>query len=119
MVQRQTQNGLIQTIAMVGILCACVFGIVAIMDTIRDVERMVGFIERIDKRDGNIEARLIIAEQRNEEDADYNEMFDKNRVMLESIEKKLEDQQKQINLLLEQVIKNGIDSARDGPIIQE
>lgn len=113
------QNNTIQTVAMVGILACVVFGIVAIMDTIRDVERMVTFIERIDKRDVDIESRLIIAETRNDEDADYNKMIDENRVLLKNIEKKIDDQQKQIQFLVETVIKNGKDTARDGPIIQE
>ena len=46
-------------------------------------------------------------------------MIDENRVLLKNIEKKIDDQQKQIQFLVETVIKNGKDTARDGPIIQE
>lgn len=113
------KNNTIQTVAMVGVLLCVVFGVIAIMDTIRDVERMVTFIERIDKRDANIESRLIIAEQRNDEDADYNEMIDENRKLLSEIKIQLSNQQKQIQFLVEQVIKNGKNSSRDGPVIQE
>ena len=113
------KNNTIQTVAMVGVLLCVVFGVIAIMDTIRDVERMVTFIERIDKRDAKIESRLIIAEQRNDEDADYNEMIDENRQLLSEIKVQLSNQQKQIQFLVEQVIKNGKDAARDGPVIQE
>ena len=113
------KNNTIQTVAMVGVLLCVVFGVIAIMDTIRDVERMVTFIERIDERDKNIESRLIIAEQRNDEDADYNEMIDENRKLLSEIKIQLSNQQKQIQFLVEQVIKNGKNSSRDGPVIQE
>ena len=113
------KNNTIQTVAMVGVLLCVVFGVIAIMDTIRDVERMVTFIERIDKRDANIESRLIIAEQRNDEDADYNEMIDENRKLISEIKIQLSNQQKQIQFLVEQVIKNGKNSSRDGPVIQE
>ena len=93
------KNNTIQTVAMVGVLLCVVFGVIAIMDTIRDVERMVTFIERIDKRDANIESRLIIAEQRNDEDADYNEMIDENRKLLSEIKIQLSNQQKQMPYL--------------------
>lgn len=113
------KNNTVQTVAMVGVLICVVFGVIAIMDTIRDVERMVTFIERVDARDDNLDARLLEAERRNVEDADYNEMFEENRKLLADIKIQLSDQQKQIQFLMETVIQNGKDSARDGPVIQE
>tara|TARA_B110000495_G_C22915660_1_gene534844 strand:- start:583 stop:966 length:384 start_codon:yes stop_codon:yes gene_type:complete len=113
------KNNTVQTVAMVGVLLCVVFGVIAIMDTIRDVERMVTFIERVDARDDNLDARLLEAERRNVEDADYNEMFEENRKLLADIKIQLSDQQKQIQFLMETVIQNGKDSARDGPVIQE
>ena len=113
------KNNTVQTVAMVGVLLCVVFGVIAIMDTIRDVERMVTFIERVDARNANIDTRLLEAERRNVEDADYNEMFEENRKLLADIKIQLSDQQKQIQFLMETVIQNGKDSARDGPVIQE
>ena len=111
------KNNTVQTIAMVGVLLCVVFGVIGIMDTIRDVERMVTFIERVDARDDALDARLLEAERRNVEDADYNEMFEENRKLLADIKVQLSDQQKQIQFLMETVIQNG--KERDGPVIQE
>jgi len=85
-----------QNIMMMLMFGAIVYGITAMMDTVRSVDRMVVFIEHSEEKYEANEARLMAIEKRNEEDAEFNTLFLKMSGKIDTLENS-------INLLMQRL----------------
>lgn len=103
--QKQVNNNTIQTVVQVICVAAIIFGITSMMDMIRDVERMVVYIEMSEKTNSEFEARLGQIELRNKQDAEYNKLFDGMVVTQQSLNEKLDKLDDGMKFLMKQIIE--------------
>lgn len=103
--QKQVNNNTIQTVVQVICVAAIIFGITSMMDMIRDVERMVVYIEMSEKTNSEFEARLEQIEMRNKQDAEYNKLFDGMVITQQSLNEKLDKLDDGMKFLMKQIIE--------------
>lgn len=103
--QKQVNNNTIQTVVQVICVAAILFGITSMMDMIRDVERMVVYIEMSEKTNSEFEARLEQIEMRNKQDAEYNKLFDGMVITQQSLNEKLDKLDDGMKFLMKQIIE--------------
>lgn len=103
--QKQVNNNTIQTVVQVICVAAILFGITSMMDMIRDVERMVVYIEMSEKTNSEFEARLEQIEMRNKQDAEYNKLFDGMVITQQSLNGKLDKLDDGMKFLMKQIIE--------------
>ena len=108
--QRVSTNiGTIQTVVQVICVAAILFGITSMMDMIRDVERMVVYIEMSEKTNSEFKNRLDQIESRNKQDAEYNKLFDEMVVTQQTLNNKLDKLDDGMKFLMQQIIeKDGV-----------
>ena len=106
--QRVSTNiGTIQTVVQVICVAAILFGITSMMDMIRDVERMVVYIEMSEKTNSEFKNRLDQIETRNKQDAEYNKLFDEMVVTQQTLNNKLDKLDDGMKFLMQQIIECG------------
>ena len=104
-----TNIGTIQTVVQVICVAAILFGITSMMDMIRDVERMVVYIEMSEKTNSEFKNRLDQIETRNKQDAEYNKLFDQMVVTQQTLNNKLDKLDDGMKFLMKQIIeKEGV-----------
>ena len=104
-----TNIGTIQTVVQVICVAAILFGITSMMDMIRDVERMVVYIEMSEKTNSEFTERLEKIETRNKQDAEYNKLFDQMVVTQQTLNNKLDKLDDGMKFLMKQIIeKEGV-----------
>jgi len=103
--QKQVNNNTIQTVVQVICVAAILFGITSMMDMIRDVERMVVYIEMSEKTNSEFAARLEQIEMRNKQDAEYNKLFDGMVITQQSLNEKLDKLDDGMKFLMKQIIE--------------
>lgn len=103
--QKQVNNNTIQTVVQVICVAAILFGITSMMDMIRDVERMVVYIEMSEKTNSEFAARLEQIEMRNKQDAEYNKLFDGMVITQQSLNGKLDKLDDGMKFLMKQIIE--------------
>ncbi|MBT6073113.1 MAG: hypothetical protein HOH07_06665 [Euryarchaeota archaeon] len=108
--QRVSTNiGTIQTVVQVICVAAIIFGITSMMDMIRDVERMVVYIEMSEKTNSEFNNRLLQIEARNKQDAEYNKLFDEMVITQKTLNTKLDKLDDGMKFLMQQIIeKDGV-----------
>ena len=108
--QRVSTNiGTIQTVVQVICVAAILFGITSMMDMIRDVERMVVYIEMSEKTNSEFKNRLDQIETRNKQDAEYNKLFDEMVITQQTLNNKLDKLDDGMKFLMKQIIeKEGV-----------
>lgn len=108
--QRVSTNiGTIQTVVQVICVAAILFGITSMMDMIRDVERMVVYIEMSEKTNSEFKNRLDQIETRNKQDAEYNKLFDEMVITQQTLNTKLDKLDDGMKFLMQQIIeKDGV-----------
>lgn len=100
-----TNIGTIQTVVQVICVAAILFGITSMMDMIRDVERMVVYIEMSEKTNKEFNNRLELIETRNRQDAEYNKLFDGMVITQQSLNEKLDKLDDGVQFLMKQIIE--------------
>ena len=104
-----TNIGTIQTVVQVICVAAILFGITSMMDMIRDVERMVVYIEMSEKTNSEFTERLEKIETRNKQDAEYNKLFDQMVITQETLNQKINKVDDGLKFLMKQIIeKEGV-----------
>lgn len=108
--QRVSTNiGTIQTVVQVICVAAILFGITSMMDMIRDVERMVVYIEMSEKTNSEFNNRLLQVETRNKQDAEYNKLFDEMVITQQTLNNKLDKLDDGMKFLMKHMIeKDGV-----------
>tara|TARA_B110000881_G_scaffold214554_1_gene227147 strand:- start:390 stop:728 length:339 start_codon:yes stop_codon:yes gene_type:complete len=106
MQRQQVNNNTIQTVVQVICVAAIIFGIISMMDMIRDVEKMVVYIEMSEKTNSEFAERLEKIETRNKQDAEYNKLFDQMVITQETLNQKINKVDDGLKFLMQQLIDN-------------